>query len=229
MKTFIINVSGQTEVDIYNAIAYVKNLVHKQQLFGEGTLIRGFLEGAGKYNFKSYGEYETVLPKEVDQLLKDAEALLSKSNIYIENTHRFELRELSQEEKNDFEQKNPETIPSKKNTINRIVFDITVSGESQYAVEEFIQWVYDKVSQGTLSHKLAHIKMLPNNISGYCSIESYGKHQGAFESSVPTGDDDEESNYSGSNNESRNTYCSACQQDPCECRDKEKTSIVYDF
>ena len=226
MKTFIITVSGQTEVDIYNAISHVNKLIHKQQLNGEGTLIRGFLEGAGKFNFKSYGEYENVLPKEVEQYLKEAEALLEKSDFYFEDRHDFEVQELSQEEKNNYETQNPKITHSIESPVKRIIFHIIVSGQSQYAVDKFLNWVYNKVSQGTLFHKLSHITMLPEKISGYCSIESFGKYQSTFDSIASTEDENDENYYDNENND---TYCSACQQDPCECSDREKTSTVHDF
>ena len=140
------------------------------------------------------------------------------------------MQELNEQEKYDFEKRNPEVIHPSKEVVKQIVFDIIVSGESEYAVEEYLRWVYEQVSRGTLSHKLSRITMLPQKISGYCSIVSAGKYQSTFDSIITNDDyEDDEEYYTDNNNESMDTYCSACQQDPCECSDREKTSTVYDF
>ena len=232
MKSFLISVSGKTEVDIYNAIAHVQKLVHKHQLSGEGTLIKGFLEASGRFNFKSYGDYDVVLPKEVEEALERTEVLLGSSEFYFENRNEFELHELNEQEKYDFENRNPEVVHPNREVVKQIVFDIIVSGESEYAVEEYLKWVYEKVSRGTLSQKLSRITMLPQKISGYCSIVSSGKYQSTFDSILTTDndeDDEDEEYYTDNNSESIDAYCSACQQDPCECSDREKTSTVHDF
>jgi len=230
MKTFIITISGKTEIDIYNALGYVLKLVHKHHLSGEGTLVRGFLEGFGNYNFKCYGYYDKVLTKELEQILKEAEDLIKEMNIFVEDSHDYLVKELSPEEKNEYKKINPEVVLSMKNPTNSIIFDIVVSGESEYAVEQFIKWVYDKVCQRTLFHRLSRITMLPGNSSGYFYFKSYGKYQSTYQSiSENRKDGEDEFDDIYNSKENRNSYCSACQQDPCECSDREKTSAIYDF
>jgi hypothetical protein len=230
MKTFNITVCGKTEIDIYNAVAHVRKLISNNNLSGEGTLVRGFLEIGGTFKFKSFGDYEIVLPAEIEEALKRSEKLLENSGIYFENSHEFEIKQLDQEEQNNYELKNPYAVYSTEIPKNSIVFHITVSGESKYGVEEFLLWIYNKICQRNLSQDLSSITMLPENLKGFCSFKSFGKYQNTFNSITVSSDYDEDDLIDSDNSyKAENSYCSACHQDPCECSDREKTSTIYDF